>query len=296
LPARAAYPVEPKFVAVAFVKNASERLRSAPGNYGLLRRELAKSVSEDQRKFNRGSHFVSGVPKRFVTRPDSGETPVCLIGVSLEDTKTMVRSTLEWGAKPAYLALKKAEAELAEHRKNQADQEKKIAGLTQEREEAAAKLEASCKAGPYQDIDDAQLSVQEFTRASLLVEVEIVGIQAKFDMIKQQEAKLRNEYGVIPDSIQELLLRMRLSEEIELAGALARQNTIKSHLSKASDFVKLWWRSEELAGKLEEIKVHLAGAKREISRLEKTLANPHRELRQLEVADNKVMIYSVILE
>lgn len=294
---RAAYPVKPQYVAVMFVKAPCPMLDNVVGNWDQLRPALAKVVSEPQRKFNNAVRFITGAPPRFVmAKRPINSSPLCLRGVSLEDVKIMVEATIEWASEPAQQKLKEAGAELQERRKHEAELEKHIASLTQQKDKVAAHLDVAKKDVAYDGIEDARASAQEFNRASLLVEVEIVGIQAKLDMIKQQKEKLQKANSTIPQGVSDLLFQMRLGEEIELAGALARKNVIQSLLGKASGFLRLQVRAKELAEALEQAQAELPRARSAIARFEKTLANPPPDMRPVELADNKVMIYPVTFD
>ena len=112
-------------------------------------------------------------------------------------------------------------------------------------------------------------------------------------MIKQQYEKIENQSGNYPKNTSELLFQMRLTQEIELAGALARKNAAQSAHRKALDFSNLVEQAEALPQKLESNQKQLIKIQRQISRFENKLDNPSDRMRPIELADSKVAIYPI---
>ena len=146
---------------------------------------------------------------------------------------------------------------------------------------------------PYQSIEDAHESIQEFNKVLQLIEVEIVGIEAKLSMIKQQYEKLENQSGNYPQSTSDLLFQMRLTQEIELAGALARKSAAQSAHKNGLDFSNLAEQAEALPQKLEFNQKQLIKTKDRITSFENKLDKPPSRMTPIELADSKVVIYPI---
>jgi chromosome segregation ATPase len=216
-----------------------------------------------------------------------------LYGVSEKDVRIMVKSFIKWVNEKVEAELEKTKRSSERNRKRKSELENLIDKQRKEMKEIEAKLSELKKNVPYQSIEDAHKSLQEFNKVLQLIEVEIVGVEAKLSMIKQQYEKLENQSGNYPKSTSDLLFQMRLTQEIELAGALARKNAAQSIHKKALDFSNLTEQTETLSGKLLLNQEQLKKTQSIISRYENDLVNPPGRMIPIEPADSKVVIYPI---
>ena len=256
-----------------------------------FKRSLEGNVSSEQSRFlkteNR-SNFLMQWGSSSYKGYDVG-----LYGVSEKDVRIMVKSFIKWINEQAEAELEKIKSSYERNRKQKSELENLIDKQRKEKKEIEAKLSELKKSVPYKSIEDAHKSLQEFNKVLQLIEVEIVGVEAKLSMIKQQNEKLENQIGNYPKSTSDLLFQMRLTQEIELAGALARKNAAQSIHKKALDFSNLTEQAETLSRKLllnpEQLKI----IQSRISNYESNLANPPGRMIPIEPADSKVVIYPI---
>jgi len=274
----------PTYMAVLYLKNYSPHIR----DFGGFRRSLEGIVSPEQSRFMR-MRPPSGPPGRFIkygSLSDKGHS-IVLYGVSEKDVRIMVKSLIKWANEQAEAELEKTKSDLENRRKQKTRIENLINRERKEKKEIEAKLPELKKSVPYQSIEDAHEIIQELNKVLQLGEVEIVGIEAKLSMIKQQYEKIENQ------SISDFLFQIRLTQEIELAGALARKNAAQSAHKKALDFSNLVEQAEALPQRLEFNQKRLIETQSKISRFENNLDNPPDGMKPIELADSKVTIYPI---
>lgn len=280
----------PTHVAVLYLKRGSYYIR----DYRDFKRSLEGTVSPEQSGFmsmkppNKGpGHFIF-----YGSLSDKGFN-IGLYGVSEKDVRIMVKSFIKWANEKVEAELEKTKRSLERDRRKKSELENLIDKQRKEIKEIRAKLSELKKSVPYQSIEDAHKSLQEFNTVLQLIEVEIVGVEAKLSMIKQQNEKLENQSGTYPKGTSDLLFQMRLTQEIELAGALARKNAAQSIHKKALDFSNLTEQAETLSGKLTINPEQLKEIQSRISNYENNLANPPDRMIPIEPADSNVVIYPI---
>jgi hypothetical protein len=256
-----------------------------------FKRSLEGNVSSEQSRFLKAenrSNFLMQWGGSSYKGYDVG-----LYGVSEKDVRIMVKSFIKWINGQAEAELEKAKSSYERNRKQKSELENLIDKQRKERKEIEAKFSELKKSVPYKSIEDAHKSLQEFNKLLQLIEVEIVGVEAKLSMIKQQYERLENQSGNYPKSTSDLLFQMRLTQEIELAGALARKNAAQSIHKKASDFSNLTEQAETLSKKLLLNPEQLKKIQSRISNYENNIANLPGRLMPIELADSKVVIYPI---
>lgn len=282
--------IRPKYMVVLHLKRSSIHLRD---DYG-FRKSLEGIVSPEQSRFmsiqppgKRSGHFIS-----YGGLSDKGYE-IGLYGVSEKDVRIMAKSLIKWVNEKVEAELESTKSSLEKNRKQKSEIEKLIDKQRKEIKEIEEKLSELKKSVPYQSIEDAHKSLVEFNKVLQLIEVEIVGIEAKLRMIKKQYEILENQSSNYPKSTSDLLFQMRLTQEIELAGALARKNAAQLVHKKALDFCNLTEQAEILPQKLGLNQEQLKKNQSIISRWEKDLANPPDRMMPIELADSKVVIYPI---
>lgn len=278
----------PTYMAVLYLKNYSPHIRDFDG----FRKSLEGIVSPEQSRFMRPQAGPRGHFIRYGSSSDKGYD-IGLYGVSEKDVRIMVKSLIKWTNEQAEAELEKTKSDLENCRKQKSGMENLIDKQRKEKKEIKAKLWELKKSVPYQSIEDAHESIQEFNKVLQLIEVEIVGIEAKLSMIKQQYEKLENQSGNYPQSTSDLLFQMRLTQEIELAGALARKSAAQSAHKNGLDFSNLAEQAEALPQKLEFNQKQLIKTKDRITSFENKLDKPPSRMTPIELADSKVVIYPI---
>jgi hypothetical protein len=141
----------------------------------------------------------------------------------------------------------------------------------------------------YRNARDAKSSILQWNTLLNQVEVDIIGIRAKLDRIKEFEKKETERFA------RDSLHSMKMAEEVELAGALARKDATQSHREKAQEFLDLTGRVSELQNGLQNDQRKLSNTRGDIAKVEKWLSQEKTEMKPVEVVDNEVTIYPLPL-
>jgi len=278
---------KPGFVAEIYFKHPrSFNLGPASGIYRAI---STKSSLPMEKRDDIARRIYSGDIGSFRNEPN-GVTVFTLYGYK-EDLKETAEALIKCLDDMAYAELEKWKKKLDDGRVEKAELQEKISNADKEKEDLAGKIDELKKTVRYHSIEDAQKSIQEFNRVLQLVEIEIVGIGAKLDMIKQEQEKVKTRETEAAKEASNLLFQMRMSQEIELAGALARKGAAESALKKASNFADFSERTQKLTELLKELHEKLPFVERSIANHEEILRNPQEDIRPVELADNKVIIH-----
>ena len=214
-----------------------------------------------------------------------------LYGASEQQAREMAEALIEVFKGLADVYVRRAEAELELLSKRVADANDEIPKIEERKRAAEAEFREFKKTTYYRNADEAEKSILEWNNLLSAVEVDIIGIQAKLDMINRLK-----EYPIEERAFgdwEHSLLKMKMTEEIELAGVLARKNAAESHRKKALKFL-------DLSEKRDDLRVDLAGKGRQLSddkaaiaSIEGRLPQLRAEVRPVQVVDNEVEIHPV---
>jgi hypothetical protein len=248
-----------------------------------------------------GEDAVTQPYEFLLSRDRAGENRIqfWLYATSEQDARKKAQVLIEGARDLADVYVKGAEAELELRRKRIADANDEIPKIEIEKRAAEAELAECKKTTHYRSADEAQKSMLEWNNLLSGVEVDIIGIQAKLDMIKQlkQEQSRPEEVDgmtFMPDGGTLWSLdKMRMAEEIELAGALARKNAAESYRKKALKFLDLSEKRDGLWYQLESKRRQLSEDQNAIAKQGRRLPQLRMEARPIEVVDNEVKIHPV---
>lgn len=281
--------VRPKYGTVLYFKHPTYfDLRRGTGLYDALQ----NSVSQAQQVFIKqtGGTFAK------YTKDSNDIYKFTLYGVSEEDIKVMVESMITWLDDNAFEKLKETKNKLDINYSERSNLEKSISRLNKKMEETKEVLARMKKVVRYQGCEDVRENIQEFDKLLQMITIELTGIHAKLDMIKQQKENLGKASNNYPKGTSELLLQMRLTQEIELAGALARKDAAESALKKATNFLSLVEKKKEVQRMLETKQDEFKRVERSVAYLEKELAQPSADMQPVELANTKIVIHPVAPE
>jgi archaellum component FlaC len=226
----------------------------------------------------------------------NGIFKVTLYGVTEEDIKAMVKAVIKQIDDRAFAEIEKVKQILKDYRQSLQELEKTVPQLIKEKETVDADFEKLKKTAPYLGIEDSKQSVQEFNRMIQLADIEIQEIRAKHGAVQFQKDMLEQTYDGNPKEVLDFLLQMRLTLEIELAGATKRREMTDRYLNVATRFMTLAKRTAELPGILKLKQQDLANLPRRIKEGEDILADPPVNMQPVELADNKIVIYPITVE
>ncbi|MHC4388907.1 MAG: hypothetical protein ACYSX1_09890, partial [Planctomycetota bacterium] len=234
-------------------------------------------------------------PGEFLLRRGRTDRPgktFWLYATSEQEARETAERFIRYAKSLADIKVRLAEAELANYRKEITDVENEIPKLEEKKKPLEAELAKVKEETYFRNKDDAQRSILEWNNLLSAAEVDIIGIQAKLDMVK--ELRKKKQKKVEADELFWFLFRMRMAEEIELAGALARKNAALAYRDKALKFLDLAEKLESVSEQLEHKRIVLDDPV--IERYERRLPQLRADVRPVEVVDNEVTIHPVVTE
>jgi len=133
--------------------------------------------------------------------------------------------------------------------------------------------------------------IQEMGKMLDIINVEIVGIQAKLSAIEEYKSK-PNVSAAVLVRLDEILCE----QSIELAGTLARKKQATDSRARYQDVYNLHKQWETAVYRYEKVRGDVLGSPRRLSKLKKRLADPTPDMLPPKVYQNKVTIYPVRVE
>jgi hypothetical protein len=205
-----------------------------------------------------GRPWAPGTNRRFLHIPAATEA----------DVKPMVQALWEGIAAAREQVREKVQRKIYEVSELLPPLEQRAAKLQAEAEQADAARKAAWEQMGYRDTEELQRDQFELERAARAVQIESAGIRAKMEAIEKVRAR-----GRATDEGTRLLLdRLQIEQDVELAGALARQNAIAVRQAAAREYQTLEKTSGGRAlarhvqqGSLEEQQKKLADLKQTLS-------------------------------
>ena len=213
-----------------------------------------------------------------------------LPGQTEDDARKMALALLEVLDKQNAERLESTRQELKQRKEKAAQLEKSIGELQIKKLPIDEQLEKYKNTIYYQNIEDARKSIFEWSNLINMIDVDIVGIQAKLEMVGRQREENRKRKNPLRN-LTEALFQIEMANKIELAGALARKKAGQDSLKKAIEFVGLSEETAWLAASLKSKEQSLADEQYAIEMGENMLADLPAYLKPIEVLDNTVTIY-----
>ncbi|MHC4618770.1 MAG: hypothetical protein ACYTEQ_13585 [Planctomycetota bacterium] len=223
-----------------------------------------------------------------------GHNQLRLYAVSEVDAKKMVDASMEFFANRA-----KAKVEELLKIKRRAEQKlseaEKLPEKEAEVEAAQRRFDAFKKTVRYRSVSEAYESIGEFNKILNSIEVEIAGIQASLQAIREFQGK-RRKGRVDMAGAADKLLEMVIHQTIELRSAEARRRTAMKLRKEAEELCDLKGKLDEAKTARDALAGDLSGYKTQLVEIEKRLAVPRPEMLPPKVYENKVTIYRVRVE
>ena len=233
-------------------------------------------------------------PEEFLLRRGRTDRPgqtFWLYATSEQEAREMAERFIGYAKSLADIHVRRAEDDLEHYRKKITDIENEIPKLEGKKKRLEAELTKVEETTYFRNKDDAQRSILEWNNLLSAAEVDIIGIKAKLKMVK--ELRKKEQEKVEADELFWFLFRMRMSEEIELAGALARKNAALSYRDKALKFLDLAEKLESVSKQLDLKRIVLDDSQADVVRLEGKLPQLRAAVRPVEVVNNEVTIHPV---
>ena len=145
-------------------------------------------------------------------------------GYTKEDAQSVARAAIERLDADTRKKFDRTLQMLRERRETAAGKSARVAAAAQKRAEAQSRLDATRAVVPYANADQAAADVAELAKSLRQAEIEIAGMRAKEKAISGFKAR-----DGIDVEARTMLDRMTMELDIELAGALARNTSLRRH-------------------------------------------------------------------
>jgi archaellum component FlaC len=225
---------------------------------------------------------------------DRPSTRFLLYAKSEQEAREMAELFIGYAKSLADIKVRRAEYQLEDYRERITEIENKIPKLQANKRAPEAELAKVKETTYFRNKDDAQRSILEWNNRLSAAEVDIIGIQAKLNMVK--ELRKKEQEKVEADEMFWFLFRMRMTEEIELAGALARKNAALSYRDRALKFLDFAEKLDSVAGQLEKWQGRLSDYQSKVENIEERLPQLRVDVMPVQVVNNEVTIHPVETE
>jgi hypothetical protein len=223
--------------------------------------------------------------------------PYKVLAVSEKDAQLMASAIVEWLSKYIETSIKKKEMILKDTLELLALSQKELNELEESQKTTTNDLKekkekyAKAKHGAIDNNNinqDTQKCMEEISYKLRTTEYELVGLQAKKNMIANFIGDTKHRNMLI--KLEEMLIVV----EIDLAEVLAQKNFCEHVFQQAQDLRNLWAKHESQRTKIDQLKSTIKQLPQSISRMENLLADCSKEKKIVDVYDNKVVIYKIV--
>ncbi len=291
-------PIKPTHVSVFHIRRPSSGLpKSHEGILQILNTSAGQSLSEKQRQFLTASDAVVWWGIEEIQNHDM----ILLYAVSEEDAKKTVRAYLE-------VAINEADARVQEYEKYLSETKEKIVQIKkslpekQKQSKAAESKYKETKNARYFSLEDgeayekAKETMLEMDKMLDVLEIELAGIREKLKVLESYRRTKRLPRKEFSDETVDKLDQMYVEQMIELRGAEARKAVTLRIRGREKGFLDLFNQWFSLNSEVNRLKHDLEKSENNLRDVEKTLANPRKEMLPPKVYQDRITIYPVRVE
>ncbi len=249
-----------------------------PDSLDLLKTAAGKTMSNEQRAMieRRPQDVAHTVPYN----PDSELWVWKLDAVSEDDARKMAEAFLERWDTSARRELEAMKKQVEKIRAFIPDAERKIADLQVAVDAAKKEIGDIEKLVVYRGPDEARHELLDIDRALRSVQVEMVGIKAKAEAIKNWRNRGYSDWAG----------KMLAAEDVELAGVLARKAALEGYRKTAEQYGTRYSRMRADQATLDSLKDELSKSRSSLPMWEHSLADPPAKARRPSLRNNTVLI------
>jgi hypothetical protein len=250
----------------------------------LLNTSAAATFSEEQLEFLKMSAWLRH-------RSDLTGGP-CIMGrpcyftlyaVSERDARQMVAAVFEVLDAPRRTGFEEMKGSLLGWQAKLKEAEQSMRELQRGLERAREAHEAARKLAGYRSREAAEQDITRLDVSLRSVDVAIAGINAKIAMIERLNT---GQGGTLDESTRLMLERLRVEQDIELAGALAQKQVIEEHRARAEAFLRTADEKDAANNKVHELQMHVRTCESRISQWQKRLEDPDSSLGKVSLIGN----------
>ncbi|MBU0617070.1 MAG: hypothetical protein KKI02_05085 [Planctomycetes bacterium] len=254
----------------------------------LLNTNAAKGFSERQREFVRSSAWLllRERPKDKLER-FPGDTKQCtLYAVTEQDARLMAEASLEILDARRRANFEEIRARLLKYRARLAEAEEELPEAEQNALEARETYESAQKASPHKNREAAQEDLERLEVSRWSIEVSIAGINAKIAAIRRLKAEKDATRDL--ESLQ-MLDRLLMEQDIELAGLLAEKAVIESRLNLAKAYVSAGRKYDGAVERIAKLKDTIKTTRKSLEQSDDIVRNPGLSRRPVRLFGNVVI-------
>jgi hypothetical protein len=278
-----------------FVISETSQWKQMSGAQRQLITKLQNEYRVTDNKFWRiGSPFSA---RSSYVRTPEGTVTYRVYGVSEQDVRKMAEGVIKWldtqALKNVTFHQKSLDAQrntIAEARMTLPKLEMESKRLVKQADEKIKEYtEVNYGVDPQTVFDHARESMEELARHLKTADFELVGLQARIDLIGKFKAggKITDEATLIK------LDQMLMADEIERAGVLARRSAYEAAFKLGKELCEAIVMRDKTSSQIMTCQKKMKDAEQAILMNEKTLADPPPEMRPVQVYENKVTIHPV---
>lgn len=288
-------PIKPTHVSVFHIRRPSSGLPKSHEILQVLNTSAGQSLSEKQRQFLTASDAVVWWGIEEIQNHDK----ILLYAVSEEDAKKTVRAYLE-------VAINKADAKVQEYEKALNENKEKIIQIKKELPEKQKQSKTAeskykeTKNARYFSLEDgeayekAKETILQMDKMLDVLEIELAGIREKLKVLESYRRTKRLPRKALSNETVDKLDQMYVEQMIELRGAEARKVATLRIRGREKGFLDLFKQWDSLNSEVNQLKHNLDNSENYLRNVEKTLANPRKELLPPKVYQDRVTIYRVL--
>lgn len=234
-----------------------------------------------------GSHKTA-IAKRFQRYSEGGTVFWTVYGVTSDDAIAVARAAVELIDAKTRKAMEASREALRQKRESEASVTERLSDAKKKANDAQNRLKQARKVMPYRNAEQAAADVAELAKSIRQAEIEIAGIRAKQKAIDAFRARKG-----IDDDARAMLDRKTMELDIELAGALARADSLQRHRGNAETFRDALVDRRNSAAETEKWTPSLRKIKQDLGRLISQVTNPQDDAKAVVLIDDKIIIQPI---
>ena len=251
----------------------------------LLNTSAAARFSAKQTEFVKTSPWLTSE-----NRKSSNYMQMTLYAMSAEDAKLMVEAVFELMDAPIKPSFEEMRTKLLEKLQLRDERRAKLADAQRVVEEANTSYQAALQSTGYENRECARRALEQIDDALRMIEVSIAGINAKRDAIRKMKSeKLR----MSSESTRLMVDQLLIEQDIDLAGALAQQESLLKHRETALTLIRARDAYDAALETTRKLNDEISSIKNGIEQWRKRLDNPRNSVGMALLAQKLVVIQPV---
>jgi len=231
---------------------------------------------------------------------------VFLYAVSQEDAKKMVQAYFEIHQSEVN-ARKQEYEQYIKDRKQEIIEINKVLPEKQKQADEVEPKFIEIKNTRYFPLSDneayekAKETILEMYKMLDILEIELAGIREKMSIINEyrktpQDMQAIERRRQLPEGMLAKLEQMFIEQTIELKSAEARKQAAIKIRDRDKAFIDMFNEWNKLGDEVYKLKANLESAEKQVKEIEERLTNPEPYMLPLEIYENKVTIFPVIIQ